>query len=78
MNPSMKGIALLQRAKRSGQRLVIMSVLTVCLLLGAGAATSFMHRAAWQAGVQIAATEGDIHIGSFQVAATTGDVHIGS
>lgn len=86
MNSSTRERTLLQRARRSRQRLVIMSVLTVCLLLGAGAAPSFMHQAVWQAGTsgdihigsfQIAATEGDIHIGSLQVAATNGDIHIG-
>lgn len=62
MKPSTKCIALVQTAKKKGQWLVIISVLTLLLLIAGGA--SLFHPASSQAGVLIAGSTGDIHIGS--------------
>jgi hypothetical protein len=62
MNPSTKVVALWQTAKKTGQWLVIISVLTLLLLIGAGA--GLFHLASSQVGGQLAATNGDVHVGS--------------
>lgn len=48
--------------KHSGQTLVLLSLLTLLGLVGAG--VGHAHQASAPTGVQIAATTGDIHIGS--------------
>ncbi|MFL5666724.1 MAG: hypothetical protein ACJ8BW_36055 [Ktedonobacteraceae bacterium] len=61
MNPSTKFVTLLQTAKKKGQLLIIISMLTLLLLIGGG--IGMFHPASSQTGVQIAATNGDLHVG---------------
>jgi len=61
MNPSTTFVALVHTARKTGQVLLIISVLTLLLLMAAGA--GFFHPVSLQAGVQFAATNGNIHIG---------------
>lgn len=61
MNPSTKVMAVVQTARKTGQVLVLITVLTLLLLIAGGAGLS--HSASSQAGVQIAASVGDIHVG---------------
>ena len=75
MNPSTTVVALVHTARKTGQVLLIISALTLLLLIAAGAGV--FHPAPWQAGVQFAGTNGDIHIGEAQFAGTNGDIHIG-
>lgn len=62
MNSPTTFMALVQRAKKIGQWLVIVSVLTLLLLIAGGA--GLFHPASSQAGVLIAASVGNIHVGS--------------
>jgi len=62
MNSPTKFVALVQIAKKTGQVLVIISVLTLLLLIAGGA--GLFHPASSQAGVLIAGSTGDVHIGS--------------
>ena|SRR5437016_2312004 len=62
MNPSTKCMALVQIAKKTGQVLVIVSVLTLLLLIAGGA--GLFHPPSSQAGVLIAGSTGDIYVGS--------------
>ena len=85
MNPSTTVVAFVHTAQKTGQVLLIISVLTLLLLIAAGA--GLFHPASWQAGDQLAASVGDIHIGStmqarssqarVQLAATNGDIQVG-
>jgi hypothetical protein len=75
MNPSTTFVALVHTAQKTGQVLLIISVLTLLLLIAAGA--GLFHPASWQAGVQFAATNGEIHVNGVQFATTNGDIHIG-
>jgi hypothetical protein len=62
MKPSTPLVAFLQTATKQGQWLVIISVLTLLLLIAGGA--GLFNPASSQAGVQIADTNGDIHVGT--------------
>ena len=61
MNPSTQVLALAHTIKKTGQVLLIISVLILLLLIAAGA--RLFHPASWPAGVQFAATNGTIHVG---------------
>jgi hypothetical protein len=69
MKESMKSMAL-----KTAQGLVLLVLLALLVLSGAGISRS--HSASGQAGAQIAATNGTVHIGG--LAATNGGIHIGS
>ena len=73
MKLSAKGLALVPAVKHIGQELVLLSLLALLALVGAGVAGS--HLASGPAGAQIAASVGDVHIGS--QAATNGTIHVG-
>lgn len=62
MNSPTTFVAVVQIAKKTGQVLVIVSVLTLLLLIAGGA--GLLHPTSSQAGVLIAGSTGDIHIGS--------------
>ena len=75
MNPSTTVVTLVHTARKTGQVLLVLSVLTLLLLLAASA--GLFHPALAQAGVQFAATNGQIHVGGAQFAATNGEIHVG-
>ena len=85
MNLSTTVVALVHTARKTGQVLLILSVFILLLLIAAG--TGLFHPASWLARVELAATNGDIHISAGmqarssqsgdQFAATNGDIQVG-
>ncbi len=78
MKATMKAGALVSTVKQTGQGLVLLCLLALLGLTGAG--MSHASLASAPTGVRIAATEGDIRIGSVTAPApdtTNGNVHIG-
>ena len=83
MKSSTKAGVLLPAIKQTGKTLVLLCLLAMLGLVGAG--VSHAHAALTPSGVRMAATNGDIVIGStvaattgVRMAASTGDVHIGN